>query len=67
MWKGELATGAESFDPQKLNLLAPENIHVQQVVRASDGKRIGIGVLEQASFGPYAPAGFSEFFDGAKS
>lgn len=67
MWKGELATGAESFDPQKLNMLAPENIHVQQVVRASDGKRTGIGVLEQASFGPYAPAGFSEFFDGAKS
>jgi hypothetical protein len=66
MWKGELATGSESFEPQKLNMLAPENIHVQQVVRASDGKRTGIGVLEQASFGPYAPAGFSEFFDGAK-
>lgn len=66
MWKGELATGSESFEPQKLNMLAPENIHVQQVVRASDGKRTGIGVLEQASFGPYAPAGFTEFFDGAK-
>ena len=67
VWKGELATGSESFDPQKLNMLAPENVHVQQVVRASDGKRTGIGVLEQASIGPYKPAGFTDFFDGAKS
>ncbi len=66
MWKGELEIGGESFDPQKLNMLAPENIHVQQVVRATDGKKNGIGVLEQASFGPYAPAGFTDFFDGAK-
>ena len=66
MWKGEMATGSESFDPQKLNLLAPENIHVQQVVRATDGQRKGIGVLEQVVFGPYAPAGFKDFVDGAK-
>ena len=50
----------------QLNMLAPENIHVQQVVRASDGKRTGIGVLEQVCIGPYAPAGFTDFFDGAK-
>ena len=66
MWKGELATGAESFDPRQLDLLAPENIHVQQVVRASDGQRTGIGVLEQIVVGPYAPAGFESFLDGAK-
>src|SRR5271165_4852489 len=63
MWKGELEIGSESFDPRKLNMLAPENIHVQQGVRASDGKRTGIGVLEQASVGPYAPAGFTSFLD----
>ncbi len=67
MWKGELEIGSDSFDPQKLNMLAPENVHVQQVVRASDGRRTGIGVLEHVCFGPYTPAGFAEFLDGAKS
>ena len=65
MWKGELATGAESFDPAQLDPLAPENLHVQQVVRATDGTRAGIGVLEQVCIGPYAPAGFTQFLDGA--
>nr|WP_310523471.1 hypothetical protein [Polymorphobacter sp.] len=65
MWKGELATGFERFDPMTLDLLAPENLHVQQVVRASDGVRTGVGVLEQVVFGPYAPAGFAAFLDGA--
>jgi hypothetical protein len=67
MWKGELEVGGESFDPRQLDLLAPENLHVQQVVRASDGTKTGIGVLEQVCMGPYAPAGFTEFLDGAKS
>ena len=64
-WQGELALGHESFDPRQLDPLAPENLHVQQVVRASDGERQGIGVLEQVCIGPYAPAGFTEFLDGA--
>ena len=38
MWKGELEIGGESFDPQTLPLLAPENLHVQQVVRTTDGR-----------------------------
>ena len=67
MWKGELATGSESFDPRQLDMLAREHLHTQQVVRASDGERSGIGVLEQIVVGPYAPAGFTEFFDGAKA
>ncbi len=66
MWKGELALGGESFDPRQLDPLARENLHVQQVVRAADGKRTGVGVLEQIVAGPYAPAGFTQFFDGAK-
>ncbi len=64
-WQGELVTGHESFNPADLDLLRPENLHVQQVVRATDGTRTGIGVLEQLVIGPYAPAGFSEMFDGA--
>jgi hypothetical protein len=66
MWKGELEVGAESFDPQQLDPLAPEHLHVQQVVRASDGGRAGVGVLEQICLGPYEPAGFAGLFDGAK-
>jgi len=64
MWKGELETGGESFDPRQLEITAPENIHVQQVVLADDGENQGIGVLEQIVIGPYEPAGFSGFFDG---
>ena len=65
VWQGELATGHEAFDPEDLNPLAPENLHVQQVVRASDGSREGIGVVEQVVIGPYAPSGFTALLDGA--
>lgn len=65
MWKGELATGYERFDPRQLDPLARENLHTQQIVKATDGTRQGIGVFEQIVVGPYAPAGFKEFFDGA--
>ena len=63
-WKGELATGHESFDPRQLDHQAPENIHTQQIVTATDGERQGVGVLEQIVVGPYEPAGFKNFFDG---
>ena len=65
MWKGELAIGGESFDPNELDLLSPHNIHVQQVVRVTDGQRTGIGALEQIVIGPYAPGGFTKMLDGA--
>ena len=61
-WKGELATGHESFDPRQLDHQAPENIHTQQIVTATDGERQGVGVLEQIVVGPYEPAGFKGFF-----
>ena len=64
--EGRVEVGGESFDPRQLDMLAPENLHVQQVVRASDGQKTGIGVLEQICIGPYAPAGFTQFLDGAK-
>ncbi len=65
-WQGELVLGAETFDPKELDLLQPENIHVQQVVTANDGTETGIGVLEQICLGPYRPAGFIGALDGAK-
>ena len=65
-WHGELELGHESYDLDELDLLRPENVHVQQVVRATDGDgRHGIGALEQVCFGPYAPAGFTGPLDGA--
>ena len=66
MWKGEEAIGGESFDTRQLDMLARENIHVQQVVKATDGARAGVGVLEQICIGPYGPSGFEQFLDGAK-
>ncbi len=66
MWKGELATGHESFDTRQLDYQAPENFHTQQVVKATDGEKEGVGVLEQITVGPYEPAGFTDFFDGYK-
>jgi hypothetical protein len=63
-WKGDLVTGHESFDPRQLDNQAPENIHTQQLVTATDGERHGVGVLEQIVVGPYEPAGFKGFFDG---
>lgn len=65
-WKGELATGGEAWRLDELNPLAPENLHIQQLVRcASDDGRTGIGLLEQICVGPHAPSGFKALFDGA--
>ncbi|MBU6267465.1 MAG: hypothetical protein KGN34_07990 [Sphingomonadales bacterium] len=65
-WKGELATGHESIDPDALDMLQPANFHTQQVVRVDDGTRRGVGVFEQVHVGPYAPAGMTGMTDGAK-
>lgn len=66
MWKGDLAVGGESFDTAQLDPLAPENVHVQQVVKVASGELKGVGVLEQIVVGPYAPGGFTDWFDGAQ-
>ncbi len=64
---GELEIGSETYELDDLDLLQPENLHVQQIVKANDGKRSGIGVLEQIVIGPYAPAGLRDVLDGAPS
>ncbi|NPC96678.1 hypothetical protein [Nocardioides sp. zg-DK7169] len=63
-WRGELLVGAEEAAVEDLDDLAPENIHVQQVVRATWGERQGLGVLEQLVIGPHAPSGFTSVLDG---
>ena len=40
--------------------------HVQQIVRATCGDKIGHGVLEQMHIGPSSRLGFDDWFDGAK-
>jgi hypothetical protein len=65
-WQGELAIAGESFKDSDLNPLAVENLHIQQVVKATCGNRVGHGVLEQMHIGPSTSFGFSDWFDGAK-
>ncbi len=64
-WHGELVIEGESWTDSDLDPLALENIHVQQVVKATCGDRVGHGVLEQMHIGPHAPLGFTDWFDGA--
>lgn len=65
VWKGEEASGHERWVVSELDPLAPQHLHVQQVVRARWGDRTGTGVLEQLVIGPHAPSGFEGLFDGA--
>jgi hypothetical protein len=65
-WKGDLAVGGESFKTDDVNPLAPQYLHVQQVVRATWGERRGIGVMEQIVLGPYPRYGLTQILDGAK-
>jgi len=65
-WKGELVVGGESWNSQDLNPLDLRHFHVQQVVRAKFGERVGVGVVEQLVIGPYAPYGLKHQLDGVE-
>lgn len=69
LWKGELALGHEQFSLDSVETLAPENVHVHQIVQAHlsgpEGERDGVGILETMCFGAHAPSGFAGFLDGA--
>lgn len=62
-WQGELRIGGESWTDADLDPLALENIHVQQIVRATCGDKVGHGVLEQLHIGPHTGLGFKDWFD----
>lgn len=64
-WKGELVVGGEEATTESLNVLRPDTVHVQQIVRAHWGDRTGLGVLEQLVLGPHVPSGFVDQLDGA--
>ena len=63
-WHGELAVGSEAHPVGDLDNLEPWNIHVQQVMRARWGDRVGLGVLEQLAFGEHTPSGLTGLLDG---
>lgn len=65
VWKGEEAVGVETWKLADLDPMAPTNIHVQQLCRATMGDRVGTGVLELLVIGPHAGAGFRDLLDGA--
>lgn len=64
-WHGELVIAGESWRDSDLDPLALENLHVQQVVRATCGDRVGHGVLEQMHIGPSRTYRFKDWFDAA--
>jgi hypothetical protein len=39
-------------------------VHVQQVMRATWGDKVGLGVMEQLAFGPHHPSGLDGLLDG---
>ncbi|CAN5261437.1 hypothetical protein BH10PSE12_BH10PSE12_05790 [soil metagenome] len=68
VWRGDLSIEHESFDPQMLDPLALDNIHVQHVVRARDDSgRTGIGILEEFILGAYAPSGFEDLLEKSRT
>ena len=63
-WHSEHAVGSEEHKVEELDNLEPWNIHIQQVMRARWGDRVGLGVLEQLAFGEHVPSGLTGFLDG---
>ncbi len=68
----QLAIHTETYDTQSLNSLAPENLHIQALSRATmtdaDGTvHTGIGSYEQLVIGPHGPSGFKGILDGAST
>jgi len=65
-WKSDLAVHADRWMVDDHGGVDPFFLHVQQVVRATMGERVGVGVFEQLVFGPHEPSGFTELLDGAR-
>jgi hypothetical protein len=65
-WQGELAITSDSWKTADLDEMGFENLHVQQVMRASDGTRTGYGVMENLVIGQHFPSGFRDFLDPAE-
>jgi hypothetical protein len=62
-YKGEEAWTLETWNVNDLDLNAPRHLHVQHVVRATCGDRVGVGALEQYITGPHQRYGMKGFLD----
>lgn len=66
-WKGDLAVHTDRWKVDDITGVDPfRNLHVQQIVRATMGDRVGVGVFEQLALGPHEPSGFTDLLDGAR-
>ncbi len=65
MWRGENEQTSWSMRLSEVDPQLPTSVHVQQLVRARWGTRVGIGVLEQLAMGAHDPTGLTGLFDGA--
>ena len=64
-WHGEAFTDGEVLVVDDLDPLAFPNLHIQQIVRATRGTQVGLGVLESIIVGPYTPMGLEGLLNGA--
>jgi hypothetical protein len=58
-WHDELVVGGEAIGVDELDNTEFHNLHVQQVMRATWGDRVGLGVLEQIVIGPHRARGLT--------
>jgi hypothetical protein len=63
VWHGEHETGGSEWRTADLDPAAPENVHVQQLVRVDSDGRTGVGVFEHLAIGAHRPSGFAGAFD----
>jgi hypothetical protein len=65
-WKGDLSVHADRWMVDDVTGVDPFRLHIQQIVRATMGERVGVGVFEQLALGPHSPSGFTDLLDGAR-
>jgi len=66
----QLAMTREDLEPDKAPWQQPDNLHIQEIVRATHTgpggeSSVGIGAFEQLFLGPHAPSGFRDILDPA--
>jgi hypothetical protein len=64
-WQDELVVGGEAVGVDEIDDTAFHHLHVQQVMKATWGDRVGLGVLEQIVIGPHRTRGLTGLNDGA--
>ena len=66
----QLAMIREDLEPDAAPWQQPENLHIQEIVRATHKgpggeSSVGVGAFEQLFLGPHAPSGFRDILDPA--